>query len=285
MPLLGVTLPQFTVDPGPAIAAAADARAAGYAGAFVFDHMWPLGGPRTRPILEAWALLGALAASAGAPGFRLGTLVTRAGLRPAALLASMAVTIGQAAGAPVIVGIGGGDALSHPENVAYGLPALGRAERAAEVERTCEILRGWPGSPAPESWVGGAGRRMRAVAGRAADAWNIWGATVEELAAGVADIRAAAEAAGRDPGAVHATWGGQVLLDDDPEAARRRFAAWAQGRDPDEAGQVLVGDGAAVARRLAELGDAGASWCVLSFVGGDAAAMRASLAAAAGLRP
>jgi alkanesulfonate monooxygenase SsuD/methylene tetrahydromethanopterin reductase-like flavin-dependent oxidoreductase (luciferase family) len=298
MPLLGITLPQFTADLDRPLAAAHDAQSLGYAGGFVFDHLWPLGGPRTRPILECWMLLAALAAGTGRPSqprpggaepadrrrFRLGTLVTRAGLRPAALLASMAVAAGQAAGGPIIAGVGGGDALSHPENEAYGLPPLGPPERRAEVERAVEALRSATGAPRPEVWVGGTGARLRAVAGRAADAWNIWGASPDELAAGLADVRAAAAAVGRDPAEVHATWGGQVLVGEDEAAARAMFAAWADGRDPDEAGRALAGGPATVARHLAELGHAGATWCVLSFVGGDAATMRAQLATAAGLR-
>jgi alkanesulfonate monooxygenase SsuD/methylene tetrahydromethanopterin reductase-like flavin-dependent oxidoreductase (luciferase family) len=285
VPLLGVTLPQFTDDPHRPVEAARHARSLGYAGAFVFDHLWPLGGPRDRPILECWTLLAALAAAAGAPGFRLGTLVTRVGLRPPALLATMAATLAQAAGAPMVVGVGGGDALSNPENEAYGLPALAPPVRAEAVERAVETLRRpLPGrTPTPEVWVGGRGRRLRAIAGRAADAWNIWGATPDELGDGLADVRRAAEAGGRDPAAVRGTWGGQVLVDCDARAARARLVDWSVGRDPDEVRRVLAGDPATVAAGLAALGEAGAAWCVLSFVGGDAAAMRAQLASAVGL--
>ena len=52
LPVLGLTLPQFSTDPGAALAAGRDAHRLGFAGVFVFDHMWPLGGPRTRAALE-----------------------------------------------------------------------------------------------------------------------------------------------------------------------------------------------------------------------------------------
>jgi alkanesulfonate monooxygenase SsuD/methylene tetrahydromethanopterin reductase-like flavin-dependent oxidoreductase (luciferase family) len=284
MPLLGTTVPVFTPDPGRAVAATRQARALGYAGAFVLDHLWPPGGPRSKPALECWTLLAALAAAAGGPGFRLGTLVTRAGLRPPALLTHMAATIGQAAGEPLIVGVGGGDALSHPENRAYGVPALGPSARADAVERVAGLLRSLPeGAPRPEVWVGGAGARMRAVAGRAADAWNGWETTPEELAAGLAVARRAAGAAGRDPEAVRATWAGRVLVGDDAADARARFAAWSQ-KGETGADRVIAGDPATVVRALRALRQAGAAWCVLAFVGGDVHAMRARLATAAGMR-
>jgi hypothetical protein len=46
---------------------------------------------------------------------------------------------------------------------------------------------------------------------------------------------------------------------------------------------VLAGDPGTVTARLRALGDAGAAWCVVAFVGGPAAEMRALLAQAAGL--
>jgi alkanesulfonate monooxygenase SsuD/methylene tetrahydromethanopterin reductase-like flavin-dependent oxidoreductase (luciferase family) len=248
-PLLAVTLPQFSERPGPALEAAADARRLGFAGAFVFDHLWPLGGPRTRPALECWTMLAAVAAATGGqgpegsgepqggapesqehqgPGFRVGTLVTRAGLRAPAVVARMAATVGEVAGAPVVVGIGRGD-----------------------------------------------------LAGRVADAWNGWALTPEELAAGLAGARQAAELAGRDPAAVAGTWGGQVLVAPDRREAEARLARWAPGRPPAELARVVAGDPGTVVGRLRELGDAGAAWCVLATVGGPAAEMRELLVAAA----
>src|SRR6266496_386154 len=139
MPALAITLPQFRSAPDATLEALEDGRRLGYAGGFVFDHLWPLGQPQ-RPALECWTLLAALAgrlsALAGEPGasapqgpqaapgasrpqdppgaqapaaYRVGTLVTRAGLRPAALLVYGARAVAGGAGAPPIVGIDGGD--------------------------------------------------------------------------------------------------------------------------------------------------------------------------------
>jgi alkanesulfonate monooxygenase SsuD/methylene tetrahydromethanopterin reductase-like flavin-dependent oxidoreductase (luciferase family) len=288
-PALGVTLPQFSERVGPALDACRDARRLGFGGAFVFDHLWPLGGPRTRPALECWTLLAALAAEVGrrpggAGGFRVGTMVTRAGLRAPALVARMAATVGQAAGAAPVVGVGRGDLANRAENLAFGLPFGGAAERAAAVEATVAALRGpMAGTPPPEVWIGGTGPGARELAGRLADGWNGWALTPDELAAGLAGARRAAELAGRDPAAVAGSWGGQVLVAPDRREAEARLARWGTGRPPAEVARVVAGDPDAVLARLRALGHAGAAWCVAATVGGPAAEMRAMLAAAAGL--
>jgi alkanesulfonate monooxygenase SsuD/methylene tetrahydromethanopterin reductase-like flavin-dependent oxidoreductase (luciferase family) len=287
LPLLGLTLPQFTERVEPALAACRDAHRLGFGGVFVFDHLWPLG-QRTRPALECWTLLAAVAAEAGrgpgAGGLRVGTLVTRAGLRAPALVARMAATVGQVAGTRPVIGVGRGDLANQPENLAFGLPFGAPADRAREVEDTVAALRGpQAGSPQPEVWVGGVGPGARDLAGRLADGWNGWGLTPEELAAGLAGVRRAAEQAGRDPGGVAGTWGGQVLVAADRREAADRLARWGEGRAPAEVARVIAGDPDAVLASLRALGAAGAAWCVLAIVGGPAAESRAALAAAAGL--
>jgi alkanesulfonate monooxygenase SsuD/methylene tetrahydromethanopterin reductase-like flavin-dependent oxidoreductase (luciferase family) len=286
-PVLAVTLPQFTGDPGLALEACVDARRVGFGGAFVFDHFWALGGPRTRPALECWTLLAAVAAEVGRQpggGFRVGTLVTRAGLRAPAVVARMAATVGEVAGVPPIVGVGRGDAANRAENLAFGLPFGDAAERARALEDTVAALRGpLAGTTPPQVWVGGNGAGARELAGRVGDAWNGWGLTPEELAAGLAGVREAAEGAGRDPGAVGGSWGGQVLVADGRREAEARLARWGEGRPPAELARVVAGDPDTVLARLRALGAAGAAWCVLATVGGPGAEARALLADAAGL--
>jgi alkanesulfonate monooxygenase SsuD/methylene tetrahydromethanopterin reductase-like flavin-dependent oxidoreductase (luciferase family) len=293
LPSLGLTLPQFTTDPGPALAAGRDAHRLGFDGVFVFDHMWPLGGPRTRAALECWTLLAAVAAEVGRRPpegsmdrdhgrLRVGTLVTRAGVRAPALVARMAATVGELAGVPPIVGVGRGDPANRDENLAFGLPYGDGAERTAALEATVVALRG-PLAAGAEVWVGGVGAGARELAGRLADAWNGWALTPEELAAGLADARRAAEAAGRDPAAVAGTWGGQVLVAPERAEAEARLARWGADRPPAEVARVVAGDPDTVLGRLGALGRAGAAWCVAATFGGQAAEMRALLAAAAGL--
>jgi alkanesulfonate monooxygenase SsuD/methylene tetrahydromethanopterin reductase-like flavin-dependent oxidoreductase (luciferase family) len=286
LPTLGITLPQFSERPAPALAASRDAQRLGFGGVFVFDHLWPLGGPRTRPALECWTLLAAVAAATGraAGAFQAGTLVTRAGLRSPALVARMAAGVGQVAGVPPIIGVGRGDLANRPENLAFGLPFGTPADRTRAVEDTVAALRApLAGSPRPEVWLGGTGPGARELAGRLADGWNGWALTPEELAAGLAGVRRAAEQAGRDPATVAGTWGGQVLVAPDRREAEDRLARWGADRPPAEVARVAAGDPDAVLARLRALGDAGATWCVLATVGTPAAEARAALAAAAGL--
>jgi len=279
---IGLTLPQFRRDPEQTLAAYDELWRLGYDGAFVFDHLWPLLQP-SRPALESWTLLAALASRFGVAdgnGFRLGTLVTRAGLRAPSLLAHMAATVGQIAGGPLIAGLGGGDANSRAENEAFGLPYHNAAGRLAEVEAAALALAG-----TAEVWVGGLGGGSRVLAGRVADAWNAWGVTPEELAEGLADVRQAAERTGRDPRTVRATWGGQVLVGTDAAAAAAGLERWAARREPQEVARTVAGDAATVVGRLHELGEAGAAWCIAALVGGSdqqLASMRALLAKAAG---
>ncbi len=311
-PALAVTLPQFRPEADQSVPALEDSYRLGYAGGFVFDHFWPLGQPE-RPALEGWTLLAGLAGSLagvarraereaagapavaarglGAPGegapdegarYRLGTLVTRAGLRPPALVAHMARSVGSAAGAPPIVGIGMGDAGNRPENEAFGLPYHTDPEkRAAELARTVEALRGpLAGGPGPDVWVGGTSRRARALAGSLGDGWNAWGLYPEEFAAGLAEVRRAALDAGREPASVAGTWGGQVLVAEERREADAMLERWGADRAPFEVARVLAGDPETVAGKLDALGEAGATWCVLAFVGGPADRMRTLVAAA-----
>jgi alkanesulfonate monooxygenase SsuD/methylene tetrahydromethanopterin reductase-like flavin-dependent oxidoreductase (luciferase family) len=312
LPTLAVTLPQFRSDARGTIEALEHSYHLGYSGGFLFDHLWPLGQP-DRPALECWTALAGLAghlstlaaegdggagpggggrasqpsqASGPAPAegperFRLGTLVTRAGLRSSALLAHMARTVASVAGAPPIVGIGTGDAGNRPENEAFGIPYhVDPTKRGAELLRAIDALRGpLGGTPAPPVWVGGTSHRAHGLAGRVADGWNGWGLHPDELAAGIAEVRRAAEDSGRDPAAIESSWGGQVLVAEDAAEARAMLERWGADRAPAELARVLAGDGEGVVRRLVELGDAGAVWCVLAFVGGPALRMRTLLAA------
>lgn len=190
---VGITLPQFRDDPDTAIAVALDAEAAGLDGVFVFDHLWPMGQP-DRPAIHSMALLGALAAETAT--LHVGTLVSRVGLVPDAVLVNALGTVARMIGPRLIAGVGAGDRLSKAENLAYGVAFEPAAVRLAAVARVADGLR----AKGVTTWVGGRSPETRAVAVDHADALNLWDAPVDDVAG---------------ERGVEVTWGGLVRPDDD----------------------------------------------------------------------
>jgi hypothetical protein len=237
---IGVTLPTFTTDPSLAVRAAATAEEVGLDGVFAFDHVWPMGSPG-RPALWSFGVLAAVAAQTGR--VHVGTLVARVGLLPDDELLDAFTALVEVAGEHrVVAGVGSGDHLSAPENVAYGVDYPDAPARLVQLERVARALvrRGLT------TWVGGRSRATGEVAARAGAARNLWGAPAHELAA-----------AGRYDGrAVEVTWGGQVLVGRD--GAERDALLRSYGERPG----LVAGTVDEVAATLATLSASGATWCV-----------------------
>lgn len=277
---IGLILPLFSGDPAKVLAAAREAEALGYDGVFAFDHFFPPGGSPDRPSLEAFATLAAVGAVT--ERVTLGTLVTRASLRPAGLLAKTASWLDAASGGRFVLGIGTGDPIDRPEHQAYGIPMLGRAERRAHLEETLAALKAlfagesYPGGsyvpalqgplrpPAvrpggPPLWVGAQADAVVRLAGRLADGWNGWGLdplTFRRKAAVLADA-----AGGRR---VDPTWAGIVLPGADPtETAQLRERRRSQGME--DAAWTGVAD--ELPSFLGDLAAAGATWAILVLAG------------------
>jgi alkanesulfonate monooxygenase SsuD/methylene tetrahydromethanopterin reductase-like flavin-dependent oxidoreductase (luciferase family) len=265
---LGVCLPQFTADAGAVLGAAAEAEADGYDVVSLFDHLTPLGGPPSRPILECLTTLTAVAAVT--ERVELLPLVLRASLRPPVTLAAILRTIALAAPGRVVCGLGGGDRFNAGEDHSVGLPVLGPQQRTAAVVAAVAAVR--DGAPGVPVWLGGSGPAMARLAGAAADGWNIWGAPPALLAERAAAVAAAAQEAGRPTPVI--SWGGQVVVGRDDDAAERRLREWGAGRTPGQLAGVVHGGPARVAERLGVLAGAGASAFLLSFVGAGAGAAR-----------
>jgi len=263
----GVTLPQFTSDPDRFVSGALRAVEEGFDSVWVFDHLWPLGGDRERPILECWTALAWLAARTD---LHIGTLVTRASLRHPALLAKMAATVAEVAPGRVTVAIGSGDRMNRAENESYGVPYFTGGARVRHLISVLEVVQRYlrtgeatlhdefvsiealPASPrpseAPKVWVGGRSQELLEVAGRIADGWNGWGGNVEAFRQ---DADTVAEIAGERPFEI--SWAGQVVLaatDDETPAT-----------DPT---QAIVGGPRTVRDTLARLVDAGATHLIAS---------------------
>lgn len=223
---VGITLPQFRHEVEPVLDTVGRAEAAGIDGVFVFDHLWPVGRP-DRPALHGLTLAAGLLA--GTERITVGTLVARVGLLPDAVLAHTLDTLHRLAGDRLIAGLGIGDAMSRPENLAAGAAFPPRARRLEGLTAVCRRLR----ARGVTTWVGGTSAAVRAVGRAEADALNLWGVAPSGLAA------RAAEGLTGPPGPV--TWAGQADVG------------------------ALGADG--VAALLEELARQGAAWAVVAPVG------------------
>lgn len=276
---IGIVLPLFSGDPEKVLAAARETEELGFDGAFVFDHFFPPGASEDRPSLEAFTTLAAVAAAT--ERIAVGTLVTRASLRPAGRLAKLASWIDAASGGRLILGIGTGDATDAKEHRAYGIPLLDKEERRAQLAETIEALRAlfgerhypggrWvpplegplrPPSPRPDGppiWVAGLAEPLVRLAGRLADGWNGWGLDVAAFREKVALLTGAAD--GRE---VAPTWAGIVTTAGDrPEVDRMLEDRQTRGMEDGWSGTTEE-----LAAFLRDLRDAGCAWAVLVAAG------------------
>lgn len=276
---VGVILPLFSGDPAKVLAAAREAEELGFDGVFAFDHFFPPGAPRDRAALEAFTTLAAVAAVT--ERVAIGTMVTRASLRPPGLLAKQAAWLDAASGERFVLGIGTGDPIDRPEHEAYGIAELDKTARREHLEETISALKAlfggdpYPGGsrvpplegpllpPArlggPPIWIGAQADAVVRMAGRIADGWNGWGLDPKRFGE---KVKVLWEAAGDR--AVTPTWAGLVLAgSDDAESKALLDKRRASGiDDPDWAGTTEQ-----LFAFLLDLEKAGAAWAVMVLAG------------------
>ena len=194
--------------------------------AWLFDHLMPIGGDPSGPILEGWTLLSALAAQTAR--LRLGLLVTSNRFRPPAMLAKIATTVDIVSGGRLEFGIGVGSRPGHPlarrEYAAYGLPFHDTADAVGSLAEACTVIRrlwtsdepfDFDGSylhltgafcnpkpvqrPYPPIMIGGAASATLRVVAAHADVWNIPSRDVADLIARSALLDRFCAEIGRDP--------------------------------------------------------------------------------------
>jgi alkanesulfonate monooxygenase SsuD/methylene tetrahydromethanopterin reductase-like flavin-dependent oxidoreductase (luciferase family) len=276
---IGLVLPLFSGDVERVLTFAARAEAAGYDGVFAFDHFFPPGAPSDRPSIEAFSILAAVAASTRR--ISIGTLVTRASLRPAGLLAKLAVQLDDVSNGRMILGIGTGDPIDKPEHDAFGLPYLEKADRREHLVETVQAVkqlfagRSWTGGervPAvagpvlplpltpggPPVWIGGFADAVVRLAAEHADAWNGWGMSIPEFAKKAHLLRERASDVGRR---VEATWAGIVIAGEDQDDAGRIMDARSRKGVLDS--NVWAGSAQSLVWWLEELETAGATWAAM----------------------
>jgi alkanesulfonate monooxygenase SsuD/methylene tetrahydromethanopterin reductase-like flavin-dependent oxidoreductase (luciferase family) len=278
---IGLVLPMASADADRILTFARRAEELGFDGLFAFDHLFPPGAPADRPSLEAFATLSAVAAVT--ERIAIGTLVARASLRSAGLLAKQAATLDDLSGGRLILAIGTGDALSREEHEAFGIPYLGPDVRRAHLEETVRAARALFGGEAfaggahvppvagpllppparpggPPLWIGGASEDAARLAGALADGWNGWALDLPTFVSRAAAVRA--EAGGR---ALETTWGGAVVVGRDRDDAEGLAAARRERGIRDDA---FVGDVDAAIAWLGSLADVGATWAIALVAGG-----------------
>ena len=255
---LGLQLPSFTFADVPdeqlferiaEIATAAES--AGFDSFWVMDHYHQIAniGPDTDPMLEAYTLLGGVAARTAR--IQLGAMVTGVTYRNPAFLAKVVTTLDVVSSGRAILGIGA--AWNEEESRAYGYPWPPAAERFERLEDALRICRSMFSQPAstlqgsvhhvegamnvpqpirrggPPILVGGGGeRKTLRLTATYADMWNGFGdvATIrhkldvlEEHCANV----------GRDRSEIVATRLGTLIVGETAEDADRRRRAWQAG--------------------------------------------------------
>jgi alkanesulfonate monooxygenase SsuD/methylene tetrahydromethanopterin reductase-like flavin-dependent oxidoreductase (luciferase family) len=280
---VGVILPLFSGDAAKVVTAARAAEDLGFDGVFAFDHFFPPGAAPNRPALEAFTTLGAVAAST--ERVVVGTLVTRAVLRPAGMLAKMASTIDVISNGRMILAVGTGDPIDRPEHDTFGFPNLSVQERRAHLAETITGLKalftggaydGGHHQPplkgpllprpvrqgGPPIWVGAQSEEVVRMAARLADGWNGWGLPPDRFRR-KAEILS--EEAGRAGRRCEATWAGIVLLgEDDAETERLLEDRRRRGM---EDGVAFAGTADRFADHVRQLAEAGASWVIVVLAG------------------
>jgi F420-dependent oxidoreductase-like protein len=282
MKLRVFTEPQQGASYDQLLAVARATEANGFDAFFRSDHLMRMGEGSGWPgPTESWVTLGALARETSR--IRLGTLVTSATFRLPGLLAIAVAQVDAMSGGRVELGLGTGWA--EPEHAAYGVPFPPLGERFDRLTEQLEILTGlwttpegerfsyagqyWtlvdsPALPKPTQRprppviVGGGGaRRTPRLAARFADEFNLPFASVAATARQFQRVRAACQAAGRDPAGIVLS-AAQTICCGATEAEVARRAA-AIGRDPRDLRQnAVAGTPDEVVARLRAFADAGA---------------------------
>jgi F420-dependent oxidoreductase-like protein len=309
MTKFGVQLPNFSgFDPADLFEHVADlattAEDAGFDSVWVMDHFFqlpPLGGP-DQPMLEAYTLLGALAARTRR--VQLGTLVTGVTYRNPAILAKIVTTLDVISRGRAILGIGG--AWYEVEHEALGVDYPSDRVRLDMLEEAVQVCRAmFTGDDVsftgghyrldharnlprpvqeggPRIMIGGGGekRTLRLVA-RYADQCNVTG-DVATLARKVEVLRRHCADVGRDPAEVGVTWMTPLILTTSSQNTAEVREMLAAAASPEETAGFTVGQPHEIPDLVAGHIKAGADEVIFSFAFADASGI-ASVGEAFGL--
>ena len=302
MTRFGLQLPSFTfgVEDGELfprfLELAAAGEEAGFTQLWVMDHLYqlPALGGAAQPMLEAYTLLGVLAARTSRA--ELGTLVTGVTYRNPALVAKIVTTLDVISGGRAVLGIGA--AWHDVEHVAFGFdfpPARERLDRLDEAVQICramfteeapsftgryyriDVVRNVPRPlrpGGPPIMIGGGGeRRTLALVARHADRCNVSG-DLDTVRHKLAVLRQHCADIGRDPATVTTTRLGSLFLAASPSEAAdtRRMVNEVAGAE--FAAAATIGTDDEVTEQVAAILDAGVQEPIFNLPYADAATVR-----------
>jgi F420-dependent oxidoreductase-like protein len=284
---------------------ATTAEEAGFDSVWVMDHFFqlpPLGGP-DQPMMEAYTLLGALAARTSR--VQLGTLVTGVTYRNPAILAKIVTTLDVISRGRAILGIGGAWYDVEHQGLGVDYPAdrvrLDMLEEAVQICRAMftgddvsfsgthyrlDHARNLPRpvqAGGPKIMIGGGGekRTLRLVA-QYADMCNVTG-DVSTLSRKIDVLRRHCADVGRDPAEVSVTWMTPLILTTSSQnTAEVHDLLAAGGASPEETAGFTIGQPHEIPGLVAGHIEAGAEEVIFSFPFADTAGITA-LAKAFGL--
>lgn len=292
MTRFGVQLPNFsgvaTDELFEHVAAlAVGAEASGFDSVWVMDHFFqlpPLGGP-AQPMLEAYTLLGALAARTSR--VQLGTLVTGVTYRNAGILAKTVTTLDVISRGRAILGIGGAwyDVEHHGLGVGYPTDRV-RLDMLEETVQACREMftsddvsfkgtyvhldhaRNVPAplrAGGPKIMIGGGGERrtLRLVA-LYADMCNVTG-DVDTLARKIDVLRRHCRDVGRDPAEIAVTWMTPLIVTTSPEHTAEMRHMVASAGSAEEVAGFTIGEAHEIPDLVAAHLEAGADEVIFSF--------------------
>lgn len=293
----GLQIPSFTFSGVAAhdlfekvVQIAVTAEESGFDSVWVMDHFYQIAsvGPRTDPMLEAYTLLGGIAARTQRAS--LGTMVTGVTYRNPALLAKTVTTLDVVSRGRAILGIGA--AWNDDEHAGYGFSFPPVAERMDRLEEALQICRAMFTQDTPSFTgrhyaiesalnvprplrpqgipilVGGSGERrtLRLVA-QYADACNLFG-DVQTMKHKLDVLHRHCDDVGRDPAEITKTRLGALVIAETQAEAEQRGRAMAQARGMDDEryrGYVVAGDPDRVCEQVGAYLDAGLDGLVFNM--------------------
>jgi F420-dependent oxidoreductase-like protein len=294
----GLQIPNFTAGAAlfdEVLGRAAAAEESGYDSLWVMDHFYqlpPMGGP-SQPMLDAYTLLGAIAARTGT--IRLGALVTGVTYRNPAHLAKIVTTLDVISGGRAILGIGAAWYDVEHEGLGFDFPPAG--ERLDRLEEALQICRGMfagsnptfegtyyrtheahnvpppvqPGGPPILVGGGGEKRTLRLVA-QYADMCNVIG-DAATIAHKVSVLNRHCETVGRDPSEITVSRLATLVLTENEQetAATKDFLRQVTGEEPSGSN---VGTQDELVGQVEELAAAGVDYFIFNMPTGTAETVR-----------